>query len=377
MMMEKKICDNWSVKMAESVMKRNPELNDKWTYDYGVILKGFELVWQNTGDKKYFDYIKKNLDFFVEPDGNINRYRVDEYNIDHINNGKLLFPLYKETGDERYKKAAFLLREQLRNHPRTNEGAFWHKKIYPYQIWLDGLYMGSPFYAEFIKEFGTPDQFDDVTRQFLICEKHTKDKVTGLLYHAWDETREMFWCNKTTGCSKNFWGRSMGWFVMALVDVLDYIPEDHRDRNKIIEILNEVLEALLRVQDKGTYTWYQVLDQGTRKGNYLEASATCMILYAMAKGFRKGYLEEKWFEEAKKTYKGILEEFITITAEGLVNLNKNCQVAGLGGADKRDGSFEYYISEPIITNDPKGVGAFILASAEMDRLCSKQLPINQ
>lgn len=358
--------DNWSVKMTESVMKRVPEFNGKWAYDNGVIFKGIELVWKNTGDKRYFDYIKRNIDLFVEPDGSINRYRVDEYNIDHVNNGKLFFPLYKETEEEKYKKAAFLLREQLRNHPRTSEGAFWHKQIYPYQIWLDGLYMGSPFYAEFIKEFADISEFDDVTKQFLVCEEHTRDDVTGLLYHAWDETKEMFWCDKQTGLSKNFWGRSMGWFVMAIVDVLDYIPEKHKDRKRIIQILNDVMEALLRVQDKGSKVWYQVLDQGTRKGNYLEASASCMILYAMAKGYRKGYLGEKWLKEARMAYKGILEEFITVTAEGLVNLNKNCAVAGLGGTDKRDGSFEYYISEPIVVNDPKGVGAFILASAEME-----------
>lgn len=361
-------CDNWSIKMADSVMKRNPIFGDKWAYDYGVIFKGIELVWKKTGDKKYFDYIKKNIDAFVDEDGDIRKYSVTEYNIDHVNNGKLLFPLYKETGDERYKKAAFLLRKQLSNHPRTSEGVFWHKQIYPNQIWLDGLYMGSPFYAEFIKEFGNKEEFDDVTKQFLLCEKHTKDAATGLLYHACDEKKEMFWCNKETGHSKNFWGRSMGWYVMAIVDVLDYIPENHKDRARIIEILNEVLEALLKVQDKETGLWYQVLDKGNKKGNYLEASASCMIIYAIAKGLRKGYIPEKWLEVAKKSYKGATEEFITVTAAGLVNLNKVCAVAGLGGEGMRDGTFEYYISEPIVSNDAKGVGAFIQASVEMENL---------
>jgi unsaturated rhamnogalacturonyl hydrolase len=365
---DNKIFNNWSVKMTESVMKRNPEFNDKWAYEYGVVFKGIELVWKKTGDRKYFDYIKKNMDLFVEADGNINRYKVTEYNIDHVNNGKLLFTLYKETGDSKYKNAAHLLRKQLIDHPRTSEGAFWHKEIYPYQIWLDGLYMGSPFYAEFIKEFGTLSEYDDVTKQFLICEKHTKDERTGLLYHAWDESKEMFWCDKTTGLSKNFWGRSIGWFVMAIVDVLDYIPEDHKDRQRLIQMLKEVMEALLKVQDIESGLWYQVLDQGNRKGNYLEASASCMIVYAMAKGVKKGYLSEEWLDVVEKAYKGIIEEFITVTAEGLVNLNKVCEVAGLGGKDRRDGTFEYYISEPIVTNDAKGVGAFILASAEIETL---------
>jgi len=357
--------ENWAAKMTDSVMRRTPKFDEKWDYDNGVIFKGIESIWRNTGDKKYFDFIKTNMDYFIDETGDIRKYSVTEYNIDHVNNGKLLFLLYKETADDRYKKAAFLLREQLKNHPRTSEGAFWHKQIYPYQIWLDGLYMGAPFYAEFISEFGNASEFDDVTKQFLICERHTKDSKTGLLYHAFDEKRVQPWCDSDTGLSKNFWGRSMGWYVMAIVDVLDYLPENHKDRARIIEILNEVLESLLKVQDKESWVWYQVLDQGKRKGNYLEASASCMILYAMAKGAKKGYLPEKWFDIANKTYSGIIEEFITVTAEGLVNLNKTCMVAGLGGEGKRDGTYEYYISEPIITNDPKGIGAFILAAAEM------------
>jgi unsaturated rhamnogalacturonyl hydrolase len=366
--MEERIGCNWAAEMAQSVMKRNADYSNNWSYEYGVIFKGIEAVWQQTGEAKYFDYIKKNLDFHIDEYGNIRKYNLMDFNIDNINNGKLLFLLFKVTGDERYKKAAELLREQLITHPRTSEGAFWHKNIYPYQIWLDGLYMASPFYAEFIKEFGSEEEFDDVTRQFLICKKHTEDSRTGLLYHAWDEKLEQPWCDATTGQSKNFWGRSMGWYVMAIVDVLDYIPEAHKDRDRIIEILKEVLEALLRVQDKGTGLWYQVLDQGTRKGNYLEASASCMILYAMAKGVRKGYISKSYEEIAKKTYKGVINEFITVTADGLINLNKNCSVAGLGGKTKRDGTFEYYISEPIVTNDPKGVGAFILAAAEMEKM---------
>lgn len=367
-MENKKIFDNWAARVSDSVMKRTPDLSDKWTYEYGVALKGMELVWRKTGDAKYFEFIKKNIDAFVDENGDIRKYKVTEYNIDHVNNGKLFFALYEETGDERYKKAAYLLREQLRNHPRTSEGGFWHKQVYPYQMWLDGIYMGSPFYAEFGKVFVEPEIFDDVAKQVILCEKHTKDAKTGLLYHAWDEKREQPWCNKETGCSKNFWGRSMGWYVMAIVDILDYLPENHQQRGRIIEILNETMEALLKVQHKKSGVWYQVLDQGDREGNYLEASASCMVLYAMAKGVRKGYLNNKWLEVIKHTYQGVIEEFIEVTDDGLVNLNKVCAVAGLGGPSGRDGSFEYYISEPIKPNDFKGVGAFILASAEVEGL---------
>ncbi|CAJ1317445.1 glycoside hydrolase family 88/105 protein [Paenibacillus nuruki] len=359
---------NWAAQMSDSVIKRNPELKHKWEYDNGVIFKGMELVYALTQDRKYLDYIRTNMDFFIEESGDIRSYRVDEYNIDHVNNGKLLFPLYRETGEERYRQAADLLRQQLMKHPRTSEGAFWHKQIYPYQIWLDGLYMGAPFYAEYIREFADIKDYSDVTQQFKLCYQHTRDAQTGLLYHAWDEKKEQPWCDPTTGLSKNFWGRSMGWFVMALVDVLDILPEDQEDRSTIIQMLSETMEALMKVQDQASGVFYQVLNLPDAKGNYLEASASCMILYAVAKGLRKGYLPERYQVKAEQIRKGIIEEFITITEEGLINLNKTCQVAGLGGKDKRDGTYAYYISEPIICNDPKGIGAFILAMAEAELL---------
>ncbi|QFK71225.1 glycosyl hydrolase family 88 [Pradoshia sp. D12] len=370
--MEKTATKSWAQRMVDSCMVRRPLLssgvnNDKWSYDYGVVLKGTELVWKQTGNRSYFKYIKKNMDAFVNEEGDIREYRLSHYNIDHINNGKVLITLYKETGEEKYKKAIDLLRSQLRTHPRTSQGAFWHKKVYPYQIWLDGLYMGSPFYAEYAILYEEEREYDDITKQFIICAEHTKDPKTGLFYHAYDEKKVQPWCDPETGLSKNFWGRSMGWFVMAIVDVLEILPENQKDRGELISILQGALLALRNVQDPQSNVWYQVLDQGDRKGNYLEASASCMIVYAIAKGIRLGVLNDDWKAIASKAYQGILDEFITVTAEGLVNLNKNCQVAGLGGPDKRDGTFEYYISEPIITNDLKGVGAFVLAAAEMER----------
>lgn len=359
---------NWAARMSDSVIKRTPELKHKWEYDNGVIFKGIELVYELTQDHKYLDYIRTNMDFFIEEAGSIRGYMVDEYNIDHVNNGKLLFPLYRATGEERYRIAADLLRQQLMKHPRTSEGAFWHKQIYPYQIWLDGLYMGAPFYAEYIREFADIKDYSDVTQQFKLCYQHTRDPQTGLLYHAWDEKKEQPWCDPETGLSKNFWGRSIGWFVMALVDVLDILPADHEDRDAIIQMLTETMEALMKVQDPDSGVFYQVLNLPDAKGNYLESSASCMILYAVTKGLRKGYLPERYRVKMEQIRKGIIEEFITITEEGLINLNKTCQVAGLGGKDKRDGTYAYYISEPIICNDPKGIGAFILAMAEVELL---------
>jgi unsaturated rhamnogalacturonyl hydrolase len=370
---------SWSVKTADSIMERTPLLfedkgyNGKWSYDYGVILKGFHLVWKSTGDEKYFQYIKENMDHFINEDGSINRYELKEYNIDHINNGKMLFVLYHKTGDEKYKKAAGHLRRQLETHPRTSEGAFWHKKIYPYQIWLDGLYMGAPFYAEYQTAFQGGEGLEDIISQFKISYSHLKDEKTGLLYHAWDEKKVQPWADKETGLSANFWGRSMGWYLLALADVMEIIPETAPDRESLVQILKETLEALLNYQDEASGVWHQVVNKPKERGNYLEASCSSMIVCAIARGIRLGVLDRsKWEGQLRKSHQGLLDEFVLLTKEGWVNLNKNCQVAGLGGADQRDGTYVYYISEPIICNDQKGLGAFLQATAEFESLMKRR-----
>ncbi|MNP11014.1 Unsaturated rhamnogalacturonyl hydrolase YteR [compost metagenome] len=228
--------------------------------------------------------------------------------------------------------------------------------------------MGSPFYLEYLLTFENGQGIDDVTKQFILCEKHTKDHETGLLYHAWDERRVQPWCNPETGLSQNFWGRSLGWYLMALVDVLELLPTSHKDYNELVRILKDTLTALKKYQDVATGVWYQVVNLGDRKGNYLEASASSMITYAMAKGISLGVLDTSWNEPLDRAYKGLISEFVLETKEGWVNLNKNCQVAGLGGADGRDGTYAYYISEPIVTNDQKGVGAFLQACAQYEQL---------
>lgn len=365
----------WAEKTALSIMKRTPKLYEGkgyqggWSYDYGVILKGFERLWTVTGNQSYLAYIESNMDYFVQEDGSVRGYRQDEYNIDHLNNGKLMFVLHKETGKEKYRLAAQLLRDQLREHPRTSEGAFWHKQIYPHQIWLDGLYMGAPFYLQYLLTYERDGDLSDVTRQFIICERHAKDPKTGLLFHAWDEKRVQPWCDPKTGLSENFWGRSLGWFVMALADVLELLPTEHEDYNELKRIFIDTLTALRAFQDPGSGVWYQVVDASHKKGNYLEASSSSMIVCAIARGIRIGCLPEaEWRETLDRAYRGLIDEFVLETREGLVNLNKTCQVAGLGGADKRDGTYAYYISEPIITNDQKGLGAFLQACAEYEFL---------
>ena len=339
----------------------------RWSYDMGVILKGVEGVWLNTGDATYFNYIQHLMDFYIAEDGSIKDYKKDEFNIDHINNGKLCLLLYRVTGKEKYLKAANLLRQQLREHPRTKEGGFWHKKIYTNQMWLDGLYMGEPFYAEYAWLAHEDTAFNDIANQFIWIEQHTRDTKTGLLYHAWDESKEQEWANKQTGTSPNFWARAMGWYGVALVDVLDYFPADHPKRKMLVDILNQFVNAIEKVQDVKTGLWYDILDQPNKKPNYTEASASSMFVFTIAKAVRKRYIPASKISIAKKGYAGIVKQFIK-TENGQTNLYGTVKVSGLGGKPYRDGSFEYYMKEPVIVNDPKGMGAFILASNEMEML---------
>ena len=350
----------------------------KWSYDMGVILKGFEGLWMNTGNVKYFTDIQKKMDYFVKDDGSIKGYEKEEYNIDHVNNGKLVLLLYRVTGKEKYKKAADLLRSQLATHPRTNEGGFWHKKIYTNQMWLDGLYMGAPFYAEYAMLFHEDSAFNDIANQFIWMEKHARDAKTGLLYHAWDESKQQQWANKTTGTSPLFWARAMGWYSDALVDALDYFPATHPKRKMLIDILNRLVNAIEKEQDKTTGLWYDVINYNGpgKEKNYFEASASCQFTYAVAKAVRKGYLPASKIAIAKKAYDGILKQFIK-EENGQTNLHGTVKVSGLGGKPYRDGSFEYYMSEPVIMNDPKGMGAFLLASNEMEILKTQSVGKNK
>jgi unsaturated rhamnogalacturonyl hydrolase len=339
----------------------------KWEYTQGLVLKAILEVWQTHRDRRYLRYVQAYYNQFVSEDGNIWLYDREDYNIDRINPGKALFPLFREFGEEKYKKAIFNLREQMKTHPRTKEGGFWHKKIYPYQMWLDGIYMASPFLAEFAQTFNEPELFDEVVNQITLMESHARDEKTGLLYHGWDESRQQRWADPETGQSPNFWGRAMGWYAMALVDVLDLFPKNHSRRSEIIAVLQRLCDALSRFQDSHSGLWFQVVNHGDWNGNYLESSASCMYVYSLLKAVRNGYLDLKFREIAIKGYQGILKQFIEVDENGLVIINQACSVAGLGGNPYRDGSYEYYISEPVRSNDPKAVGPFVLASLEMEK----------
>jgi unsaturated rhamnogalacturonyl hydrolase len=359
---------SWSVRGVETLLQRQPSLTDRWHYEPGVALLAVQTVWEQIGGQHYFDYIRRNVDEFVTAQGEIRTYVLEAHNLDQINMGKVLFLLYFKTGDEHYRKAAYLLRQQLETQPCTKSGGYWHKKIYPEQMWLDGLYMACPFLAQFARVFDEPDTFDEVAHQIAIFERCNRDPQTGLLYHACDHSRRERWANPATGCSPHFWARAMGWFMMALPDILDFFPCDHPKRDMILQIFRDAAKAVLSFQDQATGVWYQILDQGQRPGNYLEASASCMFVYALAKGLRLGYLHSSNLEAAKRGYQGLLDQFIKVDQLGWVNLHNICSVGGLGGTPYRDGSFEYYVSEPLVSNDYKGFGPFIMASQEMERI---------
>lgn len=365
----------FSERMATTVMqiwKDSMALDGKpakWTYDQGVVLKGIEGLWKRTADKTYFDYIQKSMDFFVGKDGKIRTYKKEDYNIDNVLPGRNLLTLYNVTGKEQYYKAARTLRDQMLTHPRTNEGGFWHKKRYPYQMWLDGLYMAQPFLSEWAATFHEDSLFDDIANQFIWMENHSRDAKTGLMYHGWDESKQEKWADPKTGLSPNFWARAMGWYGMALVDALEYFPENHPKQKQLVQILNRFTTAVQKVQDPKSGLWWDILDMPGKKLNYLESSASSMFVYAIAKGVRLGYLPSNAIGIAEKGWSGLTAKFIVTDANGQTNLEGTVSVSGLGGNNPyRDGSYEYYMSEKVVTNDPKGVGAFLLAANEMEIL---------
>ncbi|HVF40940.1 MAG TPA: glycoside hydrolase family 88 protein [Gemmatimonadaceae bacterium] len=362
----------WSLRFARAVVARNPDVHTRWDYTAGVVLLAIDRVATARRDDSLHQYVRRNMDRFVQANGSITGYKMEEYNLDQIAQGRLLLVLDKRTRDSRYAKAASLLREQLRKHPRTSEGGFWHKQIYPQQMWLDGLYMAGPFYAEFAGINGEAAAFDDVVKQFLLVTRHTRDPRTGLMYHGWDAAKTQKWANRETGLSPNFWGRAIGWYMMGAVDALDYIPRAHRDRAALIRTIKDAAEAVARVQDPVSGLWWQVLDEPNRTGNYLEASASSMFVYALAKAARLGYIDPQYRGIAVRGFDGLVRDLVKTGPDGHPSLTNICQVAGLGGnlrkdGSYRDGSFAYYVSEPIVADDYKGVGPFIMAAHELGR----------
>lgn len=368
-----------AVRMAESEIARNPSptMLDgipagkvKWNYTTGLELLAIRDAGEAWDRPDFIAYADRYYDTIVQADGSVLTYSRAKYNLDHICPGRALFSLYNRTGEQRYAQVLDTLYAQLRAQPRNFDGGFWHKAVYPHQMWLDGLYMAEPFYAEYAMTHLTGAALDDavadIVNQFVTVGKHTWDPKTGLYRHAYDDSREMFWCDSITGQSAHAWCRAMGWYAMAIVETMQYLGKSDATR-PMQAILERIYDVLPRYADPQTGMWYQVLDQPGREGNYLESTGSVMFVYAQLKAVRLGYLPEEMRAEALHRYEQFVDRFIRENADGTISMTDCCAVAGLGGKQRRSGTFEYYISEPVIENDCKGVGPFIWASLEYDR----------
>ncbi|MGN0823908.1 MAG: glycoside hydrolase family 105 protein [Candidatus Coproplasma sp.] len=340
-----------------------------WNYIDGCMMTSLYSIYKQTGDKKYLDFIDTFVDYYVFEDGSIRGYDLETYNLDNLNEGRILFDLYKETGKEKYVKAIDLLYKQIVEQPRTEYGNFWHKKIYPNQVWLDGIYMSEVFYTRYMAEKGNGD-FSEIIKQFQGVFEHMYDKEKRLYYHGWDTSKQAFWADKETGLSKNFWLRSIGWYTVGLIDVLSYLPESAVEEKQILgDIFKTTIEGLEEYIDPETDMFWQVPNFVGREGNYAETSGSSMIAYAMMKGARLGYTDKRFAQVGRKVFEGICNKYLTET-DGKLNLGGICLVAGLGPENnrRRDGSYEYYISEPVVENDAKGTGPFVMAYTEIKQL---------
>ena len=366
-----KVQEKWSVRMANTVISSSDSLihyvagKPKWAYD--VAFLGMAMDKLGNVDHKYSKYMEDWVRYFVQPDGSVIDYRLEEYNLDRIYPGRNILTLYRRNPDPKYKIALDNFIEQLKTHPKTNAGGYWHKQIYPWQMWLDGIYMASTYMVQYAKEFNAPEWYDIAAFQVKIIFEKTLDPSTGLLMHAWDESHQQKWCNPETGQSLYPWSRATGWYLMAIVDILDYLPADHPDRDALITILQKTCDALLKVRDPESGIWYQVMNQGGREGNYLEGSGSAMFTYVFARAAKMEYLDQKYLDIADKSFDGILKELITVDEKGMLIMHNIVGGCGLGGNPYRDGSYEYYINEKRVDNDTKGIGAFILAALELDR----------
>ena len=361
-------------------MQRNPDATyldgregqRKWNYTTGLELKSFLDAAKRYELPEVVEYVRAWADTMATEKGEIYSYKKSNYNVDHICPARIYFDLHDMYGDQdkRYRRVTRKVREQLDSHPRTQSGEFWHKQVYPNQVWLDGFYMALPFYAEYTKRYAPKEQrdslFADIAHQFTAGAKNTYDPATGLFRHAWDESRSMFWCDPETGLSEHAWGRATGWYAIALVEVLDYMPKDHPGHQELVDQLNYLLEVLPKWADPQTGMWYQVLDCPDREGNYQEATCSIMFTYAFLKGLRRGYIDRSHEEYILGLYPKFIDRFIRENADGTISMTDCCAVGGLGGKQMRKGDFDYYLSEPIIENDCKGVGPFIWASLEWE-----------
>ena len=379
---------NYSEWLTYSEMKRVPHSylldfssKPKWSYVMGIEMEGMLDTYEHykEGNNAILDYLKEYPAKMIDEKGNITGYKYEGFNLDNVRTAKFILRMHNLFPTKGTEKALKTLFKQLQNQPRTKEGVYWHKAIYANQVWLDGIFMGLPFYCNYAVQTMKPKKaekyLNDAVDQMVKTDYRTYDEKTQLWKHAWDETHQQFWANKEDGKSQHCWAGALGWYVMAMTECLDAMPENYARRQEVIDLLNKAMKSVVKYQDKKTGVWYDVLDVKSDK-NYLESTASSMFAYVLLKGYRKGYLSEEYLKAGVKAYNGILKQFIKVNADKTISLTRCCAVSGLGPGPgpyvkkpnyKRDGSFEYYMSEPIRDNDAKGVGPFIWASLEMEQ----------
>ena len=375
--------------MTYSEMKRTPKSylldfasKPRWNYAVGIELEGLLDTYRVHGDDSILNYLHTYRQKMIDERGDVVGYDYNAFNLDNVRPAKFILRMQQYGVRKGEKIALKTFMKQLLNQPRTREGVFWHKAIYANQVWLDGIFMGLPFYCDYAVKNCSPRKarriLDDAVNQMMQTDRRTYDEKTGLWKHAWDETHRQFWANPLTGQSRHTWARALGWYVMAMTECLDVMPDDYPRKAEVVALLQKVMKAVVQYQDKKSGVWYDVLDVESPK-NYLESTASCMFAYVLLKGSRMGWLDTDFNEAGKRAYEGILKRFIRVNKDRTISLTDCCSVSGLGPGKgpfvpagkenyKRDGSFDYYMSEPIRDNDAKGIGPFIWASLEMERL---------
>ena len=369
-----KILNNYIQQLIEHSTPQNPIWNiekirsgkpNTWNYIDGCMILALIKLYKITGNEKFLKFSDDFIDYFVNEDGSIKYYDIEEYNLDNINAGKTLFLLYKLTNKEKYLKAINLIYSQLEKQPRTKEGNFWHKKIYPNQVWLDGLYMAQPFYMQYCLKNNLFNNVQDCINQFKTVLTTMRSEKNGLYYHAYDASRESFWCDKVSGLSNNFWLRAEGWFAMALLDTWELLPSNMTTEKEFFKnLFVDLINSMLPYQDAESGMWYQVINLGGIKPNYLETSGSAIFAFSIMKAVRLGVIDKKYFEFGKKAFDGICKNYLTEDT-GMLQLDNICLVAGLGNTAMREGTFDYYMKEPIVKNDAKGIAPLILAYTEI------------
>ena len=353
----------WNIEKAKAGLKST------WNYIDGCMIKAVLEMYAISKEEKYLKFADDFIDYRVHEDGTIEGYSIDEKNIDNVNAGKTLFELYDLTGKEKYRKAIDLVYSQIAIMPRTESGNFWHKDIYPYQVWLDGMYMGQPFYMEYETRFNNKKNYDDIFNQFKFVIENLRNPLNGLYFHAIDTTKQSTWCDKVTGLSQLSWLRAIGWYSMALLDTVekcDTTDPKYKEQCRMLQdAYTDLMKSMLKYQDESGM-WYQVVNYGGMDRNYLETSGSSIMAYSILKGVRLGFLPEEYRAYGEKAINGICDKYLT-EKDGEMHLGGICLVAGLGGKGDRPGTYDYYMSEPIVEDDAKGVGPFLLAYTEMLR----------